>query len=364
MWQYQGSPTKRAGRKRQKGLNMSNFFRIHGLKLYAPDGGGDGAGAAPAAGTPGGQTDAAAVQAPVAGEEAPVYKKRKADPYENVRFGKQQQTEQTTPAPEQTAPEQQSEPEETLDELLKRSPALKKQYEDKFKAGMSERFKAQKAADDARKPIDATLRKIARRYGALNEDGSIDAEKLKTGYDADEHFVEEEAMRNGVSNETQKALDQEADARWEAELQKKELEAELKQMREAQDFDRWMNGIRQQEQEVRNLYPEFDFDAEMSNNRTFYTLVQSGVNLRNAYETTHLDQIKANLRNQVATESYSKGAQVAAARFRDNKARPVENGAGQAASSGIITKSDPRTFKLKDFEEIQRRVARGETISF
>lgn len=363
MWQYQGSPTIRAGRKRQKGLNMSNFFRIHGLKLYAPDGGGDGAGAAPAAGTPGGQTDAAAVQAPVAGEEAPVYKKRKADPYENVRFGKQTETDRkTTPAPEQTAPEQKPEAaRKPFKDIVKE---YGKEAQDFFKSSLDDRLKGYKAREDERKSIDPTLRKIARRYGALNEDGTIDAKKLQAGYESDEHFVEEEAMRNGVSNETQKALDQEADARWEAELQKKELEAELKQMREAQDFDRWMNGIRQQEQEVRSIYPSFDFDAEMSNNRTFYTLVQSGVNLRNAYETTHLDQIKANLRNQVATESYSKGAQVAAARFRDNKARPVENGAGQAASSGIITKSDPRTFKLKDFEEIQRRVARGEKISF
>jgi hypothetical protein len=362
MWQYQGSPTKRAGRKRQKGLNMSTFFRIHGLKLYAPEGGGDGAGAAPAAGTPGGQTDAAAVQAPVAGEEAPVYKKRKADPYENVRFGKQQQTEQTQPAPEQTAPEQKPEAaRKPFKDIVKE---YGKEAQDYFRSSLDDRLKGYKAREDERKSIDPTLRKIARRYGALNDDGTIDAKKLQAGYESDEHFVEEEAMRNGVSNETQKALDQEADARWEAELQKKELEAELKQMREAQDFDRWMNGIRQQEQEVRSIYPSFDFDAEMSNNRTFYTLVQSGASLRNAYEAANHQKLMEAQRNQVATESYSKGAQVAAARFRDNKARPVENGAGQAASSGIITKSDPRTFKLKDFEEIQRRVARGEKISF
>jgi hypothetical protein len=48
--------------------------------------------------------------------------------------------------------------------------------------------------------------------------------------------------------------------------------------------------------------------------------------------------------------------------IRAKGARPAENGTSQRAAATI--KSDPSKLTLDDFEEISRRLARGEKITF
>ena len=114
---------------------------------------------------------------------------------------------------------------------------------------------------------------------------------------------------------------------------------------------------KQQEQQTRQLYPGFSMEQELQSPR-FRRLILSGVDLRTAYEVMHQHQIlPAAMEYAARTVEQNLARKIAAGVHR-----PDENGM-QVRSSAYV-KGDVSGFSRKDIDDVARRVARGERVTF
>ena len=143
----------------------------------------------------------------------------------------------------------------------------------------------------------------------------------------------------------------------ENEMLSEKLDKLLKEKQTAQaaqsQYDLWM----EQEKEAKQIYPNFNMEIELQN-PDFVDLLNSNVSVKTAYQVIHMDEIIP------AAMQFSAKAveQNIAKKIAANGARPSENGMGGVASA--VVKSDVSKLTRLDIDEVARRVARGEKISF
>ena len=131
--------------------------------------------------------------------------------------------------------------------------------------------------------------------------------------------------------------------------------------REGQEAaDRQLARWAREEQEARQTYPSFDLKAELENEqfRFLITNAKSPVPLKHAYEVVHMDEIKAGIARMQAKATEKQVVDS----IRAKGARPAEN--GTSSQSAFTVKDDVGKLSAKDMAEINRRVMRGERISF
>jgi hypothetical protein len=100
-----------------------------------------------------------------------------------------------------------------------------------------------------------------------------------------------------------------------------------------------------------------DFRTE-SMNPDFVAILKNGSSVEAAYRAVHFDEMMGGAMfktAQAVTEKMANNLQAKAS-------RPVENGISSRATATV--KTDVNSLTRKDREEIERRVARGERISF
>jgi hypothetical protein len=102
---------------------------------------------------------------------------------------------------------------------------------------------------------------------------------------------------------------------------------------------------------------DFDFRQEVQN-PDFTNLLANGVSVESAYKAIHIDDMIGGAMAKTADNVRTKMAQDIASR----QARPSENGA--SSQNAAVFKNDVNKLSKADREEIDRRVARGEIISF
>lgn len=229
----------------------------------------------------------------------------------------------------------------------------KDQYTEMFQQAFNRRFKETKGMENslnAQKPI---IDMLMQRYGVADGDMG----KLQKALEEDNAYWSEAAEEAGLTVEQFKAM------------QKLEREnAEFKRMRQQQQAEaQRMQGERQAQQKlnqwyadaekVKEIYPGFDFKAEIAN-KEFQGLLKAGLPVQKAYEVLHMDEIKV---NAARAASQATGQQMAA-KMKAKAARPTEN--GTSSQSAVITKSDVHSLTRKERAEIARRVQRGEKIKF
>lgn len=133
------------------------------------------------------------------------------------------------------------------------------------------------------------------------------------------------------------------------------------------------NGMQQQEAQIRAqsekwymeaeamrgnpMYQNFDLVQELQNDE-FVNLLKAGTPMEHAYKVLHFDELMGNAVQAAAASTEKKVAD----NVRAKGSRPSEN--GTSSNSAFVTKTDPSKLTRADFEEIERRVARGERISF
>ena len=105
------------------------------------------------------------------------------------------------------------------------------------------------------------------------------------------------------------------------------------------------------------LYQGFDLMQELQNPE-FLSLLKAGTPVEHAYRVLHFDELMGSAVQAAAASTEKKVAD--SVRAKGN--RPNENGTN--SNSAFVTKTDPSKLTRADFEEIERRVARGERISF
>ena len=239
------------------------------LTLFDGEG---GAGAGAAGGGEGAGADAGVTE----GDAVPTNpnrRNRKANPLANVRYGKQETTQDTT----QAAPSQedQSDPDSEWK-------AVKEKYKDRFNADttaiVQERLKNSKQAEATLGKLAPVFEGLGKKYGkeASDIDGIIAA------YTDDDSLYEEEAAAAGMPVSAYKQL--------------KALEAD-KAQREAQEMEshhmRHIQGLIDQGEKLKATFPSFDLRAEMQN-PVFQRLTspEVGIDVETAYWTIHRNELQ------------------------------------------------------------------------
>lgn len=133
---------------------------------------------------------------------------------------------------------------------------------------------------------------------------------------------------------------------------KQQAAADIKQQMAQRQVQSWLS----QGEELKSLYPGFDFNSEYANPE-FKRLLLNGVPVKTAYYVLHMEEIQ-NKHAQVVTE---KTLQQASNAIISGSRRPRENGTGSKAPSSTTfnirnaSRADREAFK----QEILRKAALG-----
>lgn len=239
----------------------------------------------------------------------------------------------------------------TVDREAEFEKLIKGEYKDLYDARMQDtiqkRLKGQKETVDKYEALAPTLDTLAKKYGV----DASDINALNKAIEEDDAYYEEEALEKGITVEQLK------------QFKKIEREnAELKKLRDEKNAkeaaEKKVAGWMEESKQVKAIYPQFDLRSEMQNPKFVDLLRVPGVDVRTAYELTHKDEIVAGAMQFTAKTVEKKIADKIAA----NGVRPTENGLNSQSAS--LTKSDVSQLSKADILDIQRRVARGEKISF
>ena len=313
--------------------NKILFPTLLNLQLFA-DGGAGGDGGTGAEGATGVSATAAVSQT----------KGVKSNPLADVKYGTQ--VEETAPAAEVET----TAPVEVEDRNAKFEALIKGEFKDLYDARMQEtvqkRLKGSKETVEKYEALAPTLEMLSKKYGV----DASDIKALNKAIEEDDSYYEEEALEKGVTVEQLK------------EIRKMEREnAELKRQMEEQNrrdnanklYAQWM----EQEQQTKTVYPSFDLRTEMQNPK-FVDLLRSNIDVKTAFEVIHKDEIIPAAMQYTAQQVEQKIANKIIA----NGARPTEN--GNSSQGASVTKSDVSQLNKADRAEVNRRVLRGERITF
>lgn len=217
-------------------------------------------------------------------------------------------------------------------------------FEERFQQAFNRRFKETKGMEQTISDQKPIMDMLMQRYKI--DDG--DASKLLAAIEKDDRYWSEAADEAGLTVEQYKAM------------QKLEREnAELKQMRQRQQgMEAAQQKLAQwyaEGDKLKEVYPSFDFKTEAANPH-FTDLLKKGINVQQAYELIHRDEINTAIAKNAAQAA---GEQMKA-RIQTKGARPTEN--GTSSQSAVITKSDVHSLTREDRAEAARRAMRGEKI--
>lgn len=249
---------------------------------------------------------------------------------------------------EQTAPATGDEAEESWDSLIKGK--YKQDYSKAVNAAINKRVRNLRGQIDAMTPA---INVIAQKYGIQRDsNGNIDFNALNQAIENDDSLYKDEAFQRGVPVEELKQMKA-------LERENAQLRANVQEDRNAQMW----SDVQQQAQALKQNYPQFDLDAEMSNpefGRMLVTLQNAGFGdaLRTVYETIHRDELTADAMRYAVQRTNQK----ISSSIQSGMRRPSENGTGaQAASTQTVDLSHLTKAQIDDYV---RRARNGEHITF
>lgn len=231
---------------------------------------------------------------------------------------------------------------EDFDALIKGE--FKDAFNKRVKSIVDRRTRDMRTLEKYKTDTDDLVGLLAGKYGVKSDDITALTKAIRE----DDSFFEEAAYAEGLTVEQYKY--------------KLKLEKENEALRNAQETaDRQraanerMTRWNAEAERLSELYPGFDLNSE-AQNPTFLKLLQSGIDVKTAFEVVHNDEIVSGamrvtadaVRKQVTDNIRARGM------------RPSE--AGARSSAATIVKSDPSKFTKEDRAEIARRARRGEVI--
>lgn len=322
------------------------MITLYEIDLHMFDGGA-AAGGAPA-GDGGGEAAAGTTATPEIGRRG----KKSGDSAPQVVYGKQPDTEAATSqvAAETTTPEK---PAKTPKELQAEFDALVKgDYKDVFtertQQVIDRRFKETKTLQEQLDAVMPVLDVLKGKYNLTDTDPA----KLREAIERDETMWADKAEEAGMSVDQYKSTQK---IMRENETLRKDQERRQGMEQAQKQYAQWV----QQEQEAKGLYPQLDLRAELAADPQFAQMLRVGVPVQTAYEALHMHELKVGLAQGAAKVTEKQVVD----NLRAKGARPSENGA-TAKNPGVIIKNDPSQLTKADRQEIARRVARGEHITF
>ena len=267
-------------------------------------------------------------------------KKGASNPLADVKYGIQ---EEATPAAEvnTTATEDRS---AKFEALIKGE--FKDLYDAKMQDTIQKRLKGSKETVDKYNALSPTLEMLAKKYGV----DANNIEALNKAIEEDDSYYEEEALEKNISVQQLKEIKKME--RENADL-KRQMQEQARYENANKLYGKWM----QEADATKAIYPSFNLQTEMQNPR-FTELLRSNIDVRTAYEVIHKDDIIHGAMQFAVNKAEQKFANKVIA----NGARPLEN--GNSSQGASVTKRDVSSLTKADLAEVERRVARGEKISF
>ena len=311
-------------------LNTS-IFKLLPVTLDLFDG--EGAGAGGEGGAQAGETGAQADGQSASGDLS------------TLKFGKTD--EGGSPAAGGSTQTPATDPDAEFKALIGKDGKYKDAFEKQFQAVFDRRFKNVKADQERLTKIQPIIDSLASQYGI--EDG--DPDKLSAALDQDTTFWEEAAEEAGFDDVKQFRQFRQLQAE-NARFQDAQRQAEAEKQIE-QQVQTWA----QQAKELQDA-GDYQFDplTELKN-PDMQRLLQAGIPFRTAYESVHMDDIKANIAKAAATSTEKRVIDT----VRAKGVRPKENGASGGAGVSF-NPADPDTWTDDQFKEVWRRVKAGEEI--
>ena len=223
---------------------------------------------------------------------------------------------------------------------------FKAQYDARMQNTIQKRIKDSKETAQKLEAVSPILEMLGKKYGV----DASDINALNKAIEEDDSYYEAEALERDMTVDQLKMfkkLERENKdyARRESERQKQEKAERLHSV--------WL----QQEQATKQVYPSFNMEAELQNPE-FVNLITNNVDVKTAYEVIHREEIipaAMQFAAQAVEQNISK-------KIAANGVRPSENGMGSRASA--VVKSDVSKLTKMDIDEVARRVARGERVTF
>ena len=302
------------------------------LQLFA-EGSGDGIGASTGAET--GSSVGLAVDA--AG------KKGRSNPLSDVIYGKQDTQELTT----DSANAGKSEPagKISFDDLIKGQ--YKEDFQKKTQDIINKRFKETKNLEAKLLLHDNILNLLSDKYGVASDD----IQGLQKALEADESFYEQEAIEKGLTVEQLKELKrlERENKAFKADLERTQREQQSKEI-----YAKWVDEANQLSEKYG--LTNFSLEEEVKNPE-FTDLLSRGISLETAYKAIHMDEMLTGAMAKTAQEVKKSVVNS----IQSNQSRPQENG---IKPNTQVFKTDVNALTKADRDEIERRVARGQLISF
>lgn len=319
-------------------MKYRNYFPRLNLQLFADGGAGDGGG-----------TGAEGASGVAEGASLPSTSRQAKNPLANVVYGKQAQESahnadaQTAGNADVVANDRNAEFEELI----------KGKYKDLYDARVSDivqkRLKNSKDTVDRYNALSPTVEMLGKKYGLRPDaDGNYDIAALNKAIEDDDTYYEDEAIEKGITVEQLKEIRK-------MERENAALKEQMRKQQVQENADRIYSQWMTQAQEVAKVYPSFNLNAELQNQK-FVDLLRSNIDVRTAYEVVHKDEIIPAAMQFTAQQTEQKITN----KIRSAGARPAEGGA--SSQSATIYKSDVSQLSREDRDEICRRVARGERI--
>lgn len=238
----------------------------------------------------------------------------------------------------------------SFDELIESNPEYQEALGQRIQESIKQRFKNQKDLQGKLDRMKPGLDILAQKYGLEATENGYDYESLMQKVMDDDKLYEEEAFARGMNVSDYKTMKQ-------LEIENNQLKA-MQQAQAQEDANREaFEKIFQEGEKLKELYPSFELDAELSN-PAFGRLLSNGIDVKTAFEVIHKDEILAGgMEYAVKTtkEKISKSIQ--------SGTRPQENGLSSqsATSPGDI---DLSKLTLAQIREFTARAQAGERITF
>ncbi len=204
---------------------------------------------------------------------------------------------------------------------------FKEQFRKRTQSIIDKRFKETKLLEDYKNRVSPLIEKLNEKYGV--QDGDTDALHSKL-------FSEENNTYNNETENQQNSL----------------LEARRQSLK--QKVVSWVK----ESENIKAIYPDFDLRNELKNNSLFGKLLHNGVNLKDAYEVVHKDEILSGAMAYTAQKVREQVVKGIEAKGR----RPLENGI--SSESGIVTLTDVNALTSKDILKILKQVENGVSVKF
>lgn len=260
-----------------------------------------------------------------------------------------QPAQQVQPVQQQGMTEQQPEGND-LDSRWEelRKGEFKEQYARDVQNAIRDRFKNQEDLQGKMDAMQPMLNVLMQKTGAES------IEELQDLIMDDDSLYEDEAEEMGMPVEAYKnfkRLQEEHD----------EMVAREQQSQEQEFFRQHIAKLAQQGEELKQMFPNFDFRREMEN-ETFRRLTspEVGISVADAYFAIHRNELTPQLMGYGMQRAQMQMGQT----LQAQQARPTEGAMRNQGQAAADVRINPKTMTRAERAEIKRRVRMGERVSF